>query len=81
MGELSVFVNHTYGSEQVFNRAGNQPGNWTEAVISIGSHRNFNVSFVGTLGMFLHNGCEIYYRAQFHVIGFEAAVHVYRKQG
>ena len=54
MGELSVFVNHTYGSERVFYKSGSQVQtlNWTNAVIPVGSHRNFNVSFVGTLGKF-----------------------------
>ena len=50
VGTLAVWVNHTYGQEQVFIKSGNQNDTWHQSTLIVGSHRNMNVSFVGTIG-------------------------------
>ena len=51
VGQLAVYVNHSYGVEQVFVQNGPVSNLWKQASIPIGSHRNVNVSFVGTIGV------------------------------
>eukprot|EP00116_Pleurobrachia_bachei_P003322 sb/3463584/ len=50
VGGLEVWVNHTYGHESVFSKSGNLGDVWNQASVSVGAHRNMNISFVGTIG-------------------------------
>ena len=51
VGQLAVYVNHTYGSEVVFTKQGPQIPLWNQATVVVGAHRNVNISFIGTIGV------------------------------